>query len=109
MARYHGVVGYGQDVEDPPDSGVWKTMITERSYTGDVIRNLKQSNEGEGLNDDISVSNSISIVADDYAIQHLSMIKYVDWQGVSWTVTSVEVRAPRLILNIGSVYNGPKE
>jgi len=56
---------------------------------------------------DISVSNSISILADEYAIKHFFKIKYVRWEGVPWSVTSVEVRAPRLILSLGSVYNGP--
>lgn len=107
MARFYGEVGYGIPVEDPPESGVWVDVITEFPYFGDVVRNTRTLQDGEGLNNNISVGNSISIVADQYAIDHFFNIKYVRWSGVLWTVTSVEVRSPRLILSIGEVYNGP--
>ena len=107
MARFHGEVGYGISEENPPGSGVWVDQITEFPYFGDVIRNTRKLENGESLNNDISVGNSISIVADQYAIDHFFRIKYVRWMGVLWTVTNVEVRSPRLILSLGSVYNGP--
>lgn len=107
MAKFHGEIGYGESIESPPNSGVWKDQITEISYFGDVIRNTRKLEEGNALNDDITVGNSISIVADQYAIDHFFKIKYVRWAGVLWTITNVEVRSPRLILSLGSVYNGP--
>lgn len=107
MARFFGKVGYGDSVEAPSGSGVYVDTITEISYYGDVVRNTRKLESGEQLNDDITVGNSISIVADDFAIKHFAKIKYVQWEGVLWTVPSVEVKAPRLILSIGSVYNGP--
>lgn len=107
MARYYGAIGYGESVEDPPDSGIWVDQITEYSYYGDVIRNMQRTEDGQGLNTDISVGNSISIVADQRAVEHFHSIRYVEWAGSLWTVSSVEVKAPRLILSLGSVYNGP--
>ena len=107
MNRFYGAVGYGRSVENPVGSGIWKDEITEHVYTGDVIRNTKRNETGDTVLPDISVQNSISIVADAYANDHFMLIKYVRWAGVLWTVPSVEVRAPRLILNLGSVYNGP--
>jgi hypothetical protein len=107
MGRFYGEVGYGDSIETPSSSGVWIDLITEASYYGDVIRNTRKLDSGESLNDDISVSNSISIVADDFAFAHFFKIKYVRWSGVLWTVTNVEVKSPRLILSLGSVYNGP--
>lgn len=106
MARFHGRVGYGQSVETPANSGVWKDVITKSSYTGDVLRNSMQPEPRE-VNSDIIVQNSISIVADEYAIKHFFLIKFVEWEGVYWTVTSVEVQSPRLLLRLGKVYNGP--
>ena len=106
--RFFGPVGYADPTETPPGSGVWKDIITEVSYYGDIIRNVKQSDQGDKINDDIRVSNSISIVADDYAIKHFFKIRYVQWEGGYWTVTDVEVKPPRLVLTLGSVYNGPK-
>ena len=108
MARFHGNVGYGVAREEPEGSGVWVDTITEVAYFGDVIRNTRKLESGEHLNSDISVGNSISIVADEYAIQHFFDIKYVMWLGVPWTVTNVEVRSPRLVLSLGGKYNGPK-
>lgn len=107
MARFFGEVGYVESLEQPPDSGVWVDIATEIQYYGDVIRNTRNLEENSKVNDDIVVNNSISIVADDHAIKFFHKIKYVRWEGVPWTVTTVEVRAPRLILSLGRVYNGP--
>lgn len=107
MARFHGEVGYGHSKETPPGSGKWVDEITEFPYTGDVIRNARNVDPGENLNPDISLGNRISIVADQYAVDNKAFIKYVRWEGALWTVTSVEVQRPRLILSMGRVYNGP--
>jgi hypothetical protein len=105
MARFHGRVGSGYSVETEP--GVWVDNIVEHSYFGDVIRNTRTLREGENLNPDLSVQNSISIVADAYANDHFFAIRYVEWAGALWTVSSVEVQSPRLLLSLGEVYNGP--
>lgn len=62
---------------------------------------------GETLNDDISVSNQISIVADEYADKFFHAIRYVEWSGALWTVSLVTVQRPRLVFELGEVYNGP--
>lgn len=111
MARYHGRVGYGVTQEtliEGEPSGVWVESIVERLYYGDVIQNIRALREGEHLNSDLSVQNMISIVADAYANDHFFAIRYVEWAGALWTVTSVEVQSPRLILRLGEVYSGPK-
>lgn len=106
MAKFHGTVGYGESVETAP--GVWEETITERMYFGDVIRNSRQLREQQKVNDDLSVGNSISIVADAYANEHFFAIRYVSWAGTLWKVSDVEVQSPRLVLRLGGVYNGPK-
>lgn len=106
MAKFHGVIGYGEAVETEP--GVWQDEITEFSYYGDVLRNTRQLQEGENLNNDLSVGNSISIVADAYANEHFFAIRYIEWAGTLWTVSNVEVQSPRLLLRLGGVYNGPR-
>jgi hypothetical protein len=107
MARYYGEVGYGTSVEDPAGSGIWVDVITEFTYQGDVIRNARQVESNVDVIADVTVANSISIVADDYAIDNFMNIKYARWEGALWTVTTVEVRRPRLILTLGKIYNGP--
>lgn len=105
MAKFHGKVGYAESTETSP--GVWEDVITERSYYGDVLRNSRTLVDGEKLNPDISVGNSISIVGDSYAYGYFFAIRYVEWAGVLFTVTTVEVQRPRLLLSLGEVYNGP--
>jgi len=105
--KFCGEVGYGETAETSPGSGVWEDTITEVKYFGDVIRNTRRSSEGETLNNDLSVNNSISIVADQYANEHFFAIRYVKWMGTPWTVSDVEVQRPRLLLRLGEVYNGP--
>jgi len=107
VAKFYGEIGYGESIETPADSGIWVDTITEYSYYGDVVRNTRYLQSEENLNGDISVQNSISVIADQQAIDHFFKIKYVRWAGVLWTVTSVEVQSPRLILSLGRVYNGP--
>jgi hypothetical protein len=105
MAKFYGVVGYGETIETAP--GIWEDSIVERTYFGDVIRNSRRFQEREKVNDDLSVGNSISIVADAYASEHFFAIKYVQWAGTLWKVTEVEEQSPRLLLRLGGVYNGP--
>lgn len=81
--------------------------MIERDYTGDILRNTRKLQAGESVNDDLSVDNSISIVADAYANEHFFAMRYVMWAGTRWTVSNVEVQSPRLLLRLGGVYNGP--
>lgn len=106
MTRFFGEIGYGESVEFPSGSGIWVDQITEVQYYGDVIRDARRVEPGENLNSNLSVGNSISIVADEYANEHFYAIRYIRWNGINWTVSNVEVRAPRLILYLGEVYNG---
>lgn len=107
MARFFGEIGYANSVENPASSGIWVNNIVEYSYYGDIIRNASRNESGENLNNDITIGNSISVVADEYANDNFFLIRYIKWSGIAWSVTGVEVRSPRLILNLGTVYNGP--
>ena len=106
MARFYGAIGYGESAESPANSGVWKDVITEYSYYGDVVQVSSKRENGDGLNANVGVGNSISIVADQYAIDHFQAIRYIRWDGGLWTVTHVTVQPPRLIISLGEVYNG---
>lgn len=104
MNKFYGKIGYAISEETVP--GVWVEQIIERSYYGDVIRNIRRLQSSENLNDDINVSNEISIVADAFANQNFHSMRYVEYMGTKWKVSSIEVKYPRLILSIGGVYNG---
>jgi len=109
VAKFYGPVGYGESVESPPGSGVYKDVITERICYGDVITNIRRTQEtGEKLNRDITVENAISVLADAVLTNNFFAIRYIKWMGVYWTINTIEVRSPRLILRLGEVYNGPR-
>lgn len=103
MAKFYGVIGYADTVQTSP--GVWENQITERPYFGDANRNVHRLETSDKLNDNIDVNNEISIVADEYAYQNFRLIKYVEFEGAKWRVTSVQVQRPRLILVMGGEYN----
>lgn len=104
--KFFGPIGYSETIETAPD--VWRAVITERSAYGDVLRNTRGLIEGDKVNNDLTVGNSISIVADAYANEHFHAIKYLKWQGALWIVADVRVEPPRLILRLGGLYNGDK-
>lgn len=105
MARFYGEVGFGDTVKTAP--GVWEDVITEKKFHGDVLRNTIRSEAGDNINVDVTLSNSISIVANSYAFSHLKNLRYIKFEGELWVIDSIEVRRPRLILGMGGVYNGP--
>ena len=108
MARFSGIVGYSAGtVENPPGSGIFEDTILEYRYRGDVIKNTRRLQNGDSVNADISVNNSIRIVANEYAHANFHAIRYVQWLGKRWKVDSVEVQRPRLVLELGGIYNGP--
>jgi hypothetical protein len=104
MAKYYGKVGYAETVETEP--GIWEESITERTYSGDFIQNIGKFQVSSSVNNNQDVSNKISIVSDPFAEQNYFNIRYVEYMGAKWNVTSVEIKYPRLILTIGGLYNG---
>lgn len=104
MARFYGKVGY--IIEDEAGVDIIAPNPYERYYKGDLVKNRRKLEAGISTNDNVTLANQISIVADPYALSHFFAIRYVTWMGASWKVSEVEVAYPRLILTIGGVYNG---
>lgn len=104
MAKWFGVIGYAKQVEDKP--GIWVEQIIEKQYYGELTRNVRKLQSSGFVNDDIAVTNEISIIADPFANQNFHSIRFVEFMGTRWKVSNVEVLYPRLILSIGGQYNG---
>lgn len=104
MAKWCGVIGFAEVREKAP--GVWVEEIVERTYCGDMIKNIRRLQTTSQLNDDVTISNSISIVADPYANENFHSMRYAEFMGTKWKVSSADVEYPRLILALGGVYNG---
>lgn len=102
MSKFYGKIGFGIPVETV--LGVWDEDIEERSYRGELVRINRKLQSSTQVNDDIAITNEISIVSDPYAERNFQMIRYAEFMGVKWKVTNVEVQYPRLILSLGGVY-----
>ena len=106
MAKYYGKIGFEvTNVEVAPS--VYDSIIKERLYTGDIYKNYVKQKQAEKSVDDFTVANDISIVADPYALNNFSSMKYVEFMGTLWEVENVMVEYPRLRISIGGVYHGP--
>ena len=105
MAKFHGIIGYAIPTETRP--GVWTDQITERGYDGDVIKNTsKWTSSSDSTNDNLNINNRFSIIADPFAYQNFHSMKYIEFMGTKWKITGVDVQYPRLLLDVGGVYNG---
>lgn len=103
--KFDGFVGFWkEDVEVKP--GVFKSQIVRKPYFGDVLTNKRSFQKSDNQNNDFTINNRISILADLYLQQNWTSIKYVEWNSVKWEVGLVDVDYPRITLNLGGVYNG---
>lgn len=103
MAKFYGKIGYGVTIDK--GDGIFETEIVEREYYGDLLKNYKTT-QNQDINQDINISNSLSIIADPYAYENFHNIVYVTFMGTKWCVTNVNVEEyPRITLNLGGVYN----
>lgn len=103
MSKFYGVIGFVKDVESDP--GVWKHVTTEKTYYGDVIRLDRRWDQPTEVNDHLTLSEEINIVADSYILDNLSYIKYVNVYGVKWKVNTITPAYPRIRLTLGGEYN----
>lgn len=104
MAKFYGAIGYATPTQTSP--GVWKDVINERNYSGDLIRDTRRLQTSDKVNDDINIANNVSIVADEFANQNSHHMRYATINGANWKIEKVEVQRPRLLLTLGGVYNG---
>lgn len=112
MERFYGEVGYVMTKEVRP--GVYEEQREERYYYGNVKKMYlrwggdNRSADSGSVNEDITPTNQINILADDFAFKNVGAIRYVKWMGVYWKVTNFEISHPRILLTLGGVYNGKK-
>lgn len=103
MAKFFGEIGFVKNEETKP--GVWRPKKITRKYYGEIIRNMRRYEPSSQVNDDLEVSNEISIIADQFANENLYAMKWVKFMGAKWKIKSVDIRYPRLVLTVGGVYN----
>lgn len=104
MAKFYGKIGFAVLMETAP--GVWMENITERHYFGDLLRSSRRLQPTDRVNDDVNISNEISILADAFANDNVNAMRYAIFAGSKWKITDVEILYPRLKLTLGGIYNG---
>ena len=104
MAKFYGQIGFVKTVMT--DVEIWDTVEYARIYPGDLIRSQRRWSNGESVNENLDVSNEISIVLDDFMQKNLGSIKWAEVMGSKWKVNSIIMEYPRIRLTLGGVYNG---
>lgn len=105
MARYAGNLGIKQDpVETSPG------IYNEDTKSIFVVGNIRAESvrwRGVELNQETpTASHILSVVAPESALEELTRVVYVEWQGRKWSVKSVEYTRPRFSIRLGGLYNG---
>lgn len=109
MPKWSGDIGYALAVETQP--GVWTDSITVKKYYGDVVtdnRKFESGNavysSGNQMNENLSISNKISVVSNSFMLENLSFMKYITFMKSKWRISSVDIQPPRIIITIGGMY-----
>lgn len=105
--KYSGKIGFWEGDEEV-SPGRWKPKIIERGYVGDVLNSARRLQLTNQINPEFTTTSRLSILSDLYLRQNWGTIRYVEWNGILWEVSSVEVDHPRVTLNLGGKYNGEK-
>lgn len=105
--RFFGKIGFVTEGETHP--GLYIPVFEEREAYGDVLSNVRRWESGAEVNDSVTTSNRLSILADRFLCEHMGAMRYVKWNGTVWEIKSVELVRPRAILTLGGVYNGQQE
>lgn len=102
MAKYYGNIGFATQVETSP--GIWEDSIEPRPYKGDVLTNTRRYENSEGINDNFSISNRFSIISDAYLYSHIPALRYLEYMGAKFKISSVTIDRPRVEISVEGVY-----
>ena len=102
--KWYGKIGYA--LTEDNGNGIWTLTMSWKQYYGDVQRYSRRIENGQSINDNLNIGNTISILADPYAFEHLGYMKCIEWMGGLWEISSIDISYPRMNLSIGGVYNG---
>lgn len=102
MAKYYGHIGFATQVESEP--GIWTDVIEKRPYKGDIVRSGRRYEASENINDNFTITNSFSIISDAFLYSHIPAMRYIEYLGTKFKITSVEIERPRVTISVGGVY-----
>lgn len=106
MARFSGKIGFATTSESVSEPSVYEETITERKYTGFILTEYNNHNDKTTINTDVRLNMRFSIIMDPYTAQNINNLRYIEYMGTKWKISSVEVKLPGLIISIGDMWNG---
>lgn len=103
--KFSGEAGFRlKDVEVEPD--VYEPQLVSKIIKGDVVQNrYGRQNGDKSTIDNITITNQLSIVANQFLMKHIANLLYVKFQGVKWKVVSYNIKSPRIFVDLGGFYN----
>lgn len=103
MPKCSGIIGYALSQETEP--GVWTDSITEKKYYGEIVKDTRRIVDNNQINDDLNINNNISVVSNKFMLENLARMKYISFLKSKWKINNVEIKPPRIIITLGSIYN----
>lgn len=103
MSKWHGRIGYGKQEETSP--GVFEEKIVTHLHSGDILNERISNSQSNKINDDITISNRISVISNPFINNNIPFIRYVEYMGCKWKVTNCDIQYPRIILTMGGIYH----
>lgn len=99
MAKWFGKIGFeGQTVETAPS--VFTEETVEREYYGDVLEWGRQLQAGDGVNDNVTFQNRLSIVADPFAHENFGSIQHTREAEPAWHQNGVLTVCGKSLIDI---------
>jgi hypothetical protein len=102
--KVSGIIGF--EYTENTGHGVWKKGTTKKKYYMDINRVSWYNRESQQtVNGTFIIQNTISVLLNPFLLDHYTQIKWLEFQGTKWKVSSVSLEEPhRLILSVGERY-----
>lgn len=106
MAKTTGFIGYVTQADD--GFGVITPEALEQKIKGDLSRVNPRWSSGTTVAGEVTMSMSFSFLANKFAIDNLDNIRYFVFLGKAWKVNTVQLKYPRVQIELGGAYNGQR-
>jgi hypothetical protein len=103
MARWAGKLGFVAPAVQTA-TGVYTEPVTEISYKGDIVRESRGVTRNNLPNPDVYIRMAISVIPGKVLRENIASLRYAEYLGQKWSVTSCEVQGQKFVLNLGDLY-----
>lgn len=105
MAKFRGIIGFDMPIEIEP--GIFDSnSYIEKTYRGDIESNsLRYVQVSDKINEDVQLNCQISIVANSFLLNNSGKMRYVEYMGNKWRITSIQPKFPRVLITLGGLFH----